>query len=192
MRRSVVALVVMASLVSVPAFAEQLDNYAAIKLGAYSPRAHFLLGDDFSRGFDGELALGRSFNRYLAGEVGVGYFKTTGTTGQVTVYPVTVTGKGIYPLGEVELYAGAGIGAYFAKAELNSQSYNDTAFGWHIRSGRDCLDRDRRFISDELLGPWVVAEDVCRRSFMPEVGDPVSCFVAHATTIVCGRVAQYA
>ncbi|MGZ8450361.1 MAG: outer membrane beta-barrel protein, partial [Candidatus Deferrimicrobiaceae bacterium] len=150
MRRPMVALFVMFSLVSVPAFAQRLDNYATVKLGAYSPRSHFLLGKDFSKGIDGELALGRYFNRYLAGEFGLGYFKTTSGSDQITVVPVTVTGKGILPLGEVELYAGAGIGAYFGKAELGSQSYNDTALGWHILTGVDFNVMPNLFLGAEI------------------------------------------
>jgi hypothetical protein len=93
MRRSMIALVAMASLVSVPAFAEQLENYGAVKLGIYSPRSYFSNGNDFSKGFDGELALGHYFHRHLAGEVGLGYFRTTAGSDQMTVIPVTVTGK---------------------------------------------------------------------------------------------------
>jgi len=90
MRRTMVALVVMFSLVSVPAFAERLDNYAAVKLGVYSPRSYFLKGEGFSNGFDGELAFGHYFIRNLAGEVGLGYFKTaTNGSDQITVYPLT-------------------------------------------------------------------------------------------------------
>jgi opacity protein-like surface antigen len=152
----------MVSLVSVPAYAERFDNYGTIKLGAYSPRSYFLLGGDFSKGFDGELALGRYFNRYLAGELGLGYFKTTAGSDQVTVYPVTVTGKGIVPLGEVELYAGAGIGMYFAKAELYSVSYNATAFGWHLLTGVTLNVMPNLFVGAEIkylhvkpsFGPW--------------------------------------
>jgi opacity protein-like surface antigen len=155
MRRLMVALVAMASLVSVPAFAERLDNYGTVKLGAYSPRSHFLRGNDFSKGIDGEVALGRYFNRYLAGEVGVGYFKTTSGSNQVTVVPATVTGKGIYPLGEVELYAGAGIGAYFAKADLFSQSYDDTAVGWHILTGVNFNVTPTLFLGAEIKYLWV-------------------------------------
>jgi opacity protein-like surface antigen len=154
MRRLMVALVAMASLVAVPAFAERLDNYTMVKLGAYSPRSHFLRGKDFSKSIDGEVALGRYFNRYLAGEVGVGYFKTTSESDQVTVVPVTVTGKGIYPLGEFELYAGAGIGAYFAKAELSSQSYNDTALGWHILTGVNFNVMPNLFLGAEIKYLW--------------------------------------
>ncbi|HEX2720543.1 MAG TPA: outer membrane beta-barrel protein, partial [Candidatus Deferrimicrobium sp.] len=63
---------------------------------------------------------------------------------------VTVTGKGIYPLGRVELYAGAGIGAYFAKAELGSQSYNDTALGWHILTGVNLNVMPNLFLGAEI------------------------------------------
>lgn len=161
MRRTTIALVVMVSLVSVPAFAERLDNYATGKLGVYSPRSHFLTSVDFSKGFDGELALGRYINRYLAGEFGLGYFKTTTKSNQITVYPLTVTGKGIYPLGGGELYAGAGIGAYFAKFEsdtgrtLGVQSNNDTALGWHILTGGTFNVMPNLFVGAEIKYLWV-------------------------------------
>ncbi|MGB7631604.1 MAG: outer membrane beta-barrel protein [Candidatus Deferrimicrobium sp.] len=155
MRRIMIALVVMVSLVSVPAFAARLDNYATVKLGAYSPRAHFLRGQYFSRGIDGEVAFGRYFNRHLAGEFGLGYFKTTTGSNQITVVPVTVTGKGILPLGKFELYAGAGIGEYFTKAELYSQSYNNAALGWHILAGVDFNVNPYLFLGVETKYLWV-------------------------------------
>jgi opacity protein-like surface antigen len=155
MRRPMIALVVMVSLVSVPAFAERLDNYATVKLGVFSPRSYFLEGEDFSKGFDGEVALGRNFNRYLAGEFGLGYFKTTSGSDQITAVPVTVTGKGILPLGDIELYAGAGIGPYFAKAELSSQSYNDTALGWNILAGVNINVMPNLFFGTEIKYLWV-------------------------------------
>jgi opacity protein-like surface antigen len=155
MRRTMVALVVMVSLVSVPAFAARLDNYATVKLGVYSPRSHFLRGNDFSRGIDGEVALGRNFNRYLAGEFGLGYLDTNSGNDQVTMVPVTVTGKGKVPLGDFELYAGAGIGAYFVKAELGSQSYNDTALGWHILTGVNFNVDPYFFLGVEIKYLWV-------------------------------------
>jgi len=161
MRRPMVALVAMLSLVSVPAFAERFDNYATVKLGVFSPRSHFLKGLDFSNGFHGECALGHYFNRYLAGEFGLGYFKTTTENDQITVVPFTVTGKGILPLGGGELYAGAGIGAYFAKAEsdtgrgLGFQSYNDTALGWQILTGGNFNVMPNMFVGAEIKYIWV-------------------------------------
>lgn len=161
MRRTMIALVVMVSLVSVPAFAERLDNYAMVKLGVYSLRSHFLMGSDFSKGFDGELALGRYFNRYLAGEFGLGYFKTTSESDQITVVPVTVTGKGILPLGRVELNAGAGIGGYFAKAESDTgrgfgfHSNNGTALGWHVLTGANFNVMPNIFAGVEIKYLWV-------------------------------------
>ena len=162
MRRLMVALVAMASLMPVPAIAGRLDNYAAVKLGAYSLRSHYLRGQDFSRGINGEVAVGRYFHRHLAGEFGLGYFKTTAGSNQITAIPVTVTGKGILPLGDFELYAGAGIGAYFAKGELYSQSYSDTALGWHVLTGVDINVTPILFVGGEIkylwaqpsFGPW--------------------------------------
>ena len=155
MRRTIVALVAMASLVSVPAFAEHLHNYGAIKLGVYSPRSYFLKGQDFSNGFDGELVLGHHFTPNLASEVGLGYFETTAGSDQVTVVPLTLTGKGILPLGNFELYAGAGIGAYFATSELGGVSYDDTALGWHVLTGVNFNVVPNLFFGVEIKYLWV-------------------------------------
>lgn len=155
MHRPMVALVAMLSMVAVPAFADRLDNYGAVKLGVYSPRSHFLRGQDFSNSIDGELALGHYFSPSLAGEFGLGYFRTSNGSNQITAYPVTVTGKGILPLGDLELYAGAGIGAYFAKAKLLSLSYDDTALGWHILAGFNLNVMQNLFLGAEMKYLWV-------------------------------------
>lgn len=155
MRRTIVALVAMATLVSVPAFAERTDNYGGIKLGVYSPRSHFLKGQDFGNGFDGELALGHYFTPNLASEVGLGYFETTSGSNEITVVPLTLTGKGILPLGKFELYAGAGIGAYIASSELYGISYSDTALGWHILTGVNFNVMRNLFFGVEIKYFWV-------------------------------------
>jgi len=87
MRRPMVALVVMFSLVAVPAFAERFDNYGKLKLGVYSPRSYNLKASGYGNGFGGEFAYGRYFTRYLAGEAGIGYFKTTNDIDEITVVP---------------------------------------------------------------------------------------------------------
>jgi outer membrane protein W len=163
MRRAILALSVVLCLFPVTAFAERPANYATAKLGAYFPASNDLEG--WNKGLNGELAFGHYFNPNMAGEVGIGYFTTkadfAGVTvlgaatesDKITVYPFTVTGKAILPFrgkpdpGGVfpsELYIGAGIGAYFAKAKSDifieslgraSDSDKDVAFGAHIVAG---------------------------------------------------------
>ena len=155
MRRTIVALVGMAILVSVPAFAEEFGNYGMVKLGVYSPRSYFLTGGGFSNAFDGEVALGHYFTPNVASEVGLGYFKTTHESDQITVVPLTLTGKGILPLDSAELYIGAGIGAYFASSELSTVSYNDTAVGWHVLAGGNFNVIPNLFLGAEIKYLWV-------------------------------------
>lgn len=73
----------------------------------------------------------------------------------MTLVPVTVTGKGILPLGDVELFAGAGIGAYFAKADLGSQSYDDTALGWNILAGVNFNVMPNLLFGTEIKYHWI-------------------------------------
>ena len=155
MRRTMVALVAMASLVSVPAFAEEIGNYAMVKLGVYSPRSYFLTGQDFGNAFDGEIAFGHYYTPNVAPEVGVGYFRTTAGSDHITVVPLTLTGKGIIEVSGGELYAGAGIGAYFASSELGGVSYNDTAFGWQLLTGGNFNVMPNMFLGAEIRYIWV-------------------------------------
>jgi len=158
-------------------------NYVALKLGAYFPQSNDL--ETWSNGFNGEIAFGRYFNPNMAGEVGIGYFKTeadfTGTTyygaatenDKITVLPLTVTGKAIIPLSgrddfrgasSSELYLGAGIGAYFAKGESDifiqslgsaSDTSNDVAFGAHVVVGGDFDVAPNIFLGVEMKYLWV-------------------------------------
>lgn len=146
MKKRIVAafVAVLVSFLSLPARAE-VPNYLEVKAGMYSPQSNDM--EDFDNGFAGELALGHYFTRNLAGEIGVGYFKSE-LSGAVLPFsgdvelssiPLTVTVKGVAPVDPVELYAGVGMGAYFNKAELQvlgfSDSSSDTSFGFHVVGG---------------------------------------------------------
>ncbi len=153
--KRIVALAAMLCLVSVPALAARPANYVVVKAGGYSPEDTDM--NEFSSGFNGELAIGHYFNPNVVGEIGVGYFETDASfsgfdpvlgayseSDEITVYPVTVTVKGVAPLPGGELYLGAGLGAYFSKARSDlfaaalgheSTSASDTAFGGHVVAG---------------------------------------------------------
>ncbi|HEY3490055.1 MAG TPA: outer membrane beta-barrel protein [Candidatus Deferrimicrobiaceae bacterium] len=148
--RLIVILSVACLSVLVGPVSAEIPNYAAIRGGFYSPQSHDL--DGFKTGFDGEAAIGHYFNRNLIGEVGVGYFKTdfngsdpfaSGNV-KISAIPVTVTVKAVLPLDSVELYGGAGMGAYFNELKYNaaiagvgsaSGSASDTSFGFHLVAG---------------------------------------------------------
>jgi opacity protein-like surface antigen len=108
-------------------------NYVVLKAGIYSPQSDDLR--DFGTGFNGEIAFGHYFNRFLAMEIGVGYFRTTaswsaavsgpgvtaGATADATinVIPITLSVKPTYRVQNLEMYALAGVGLYIAEAKVS-------------------------------------------------------------------------
>ncbi len=172
--KKIVALAAMLCLVSVPALAAQPANYIAVKAGGYSPEDTDM--SEFSSGFNGELAFGHYFNPNIVGEIGVGYFETDANisgfdpvlgafseSDEITVYPVTITVKGVAPLPGGELYIGAGLGAYFAEARSDlfiaalgheSQSASDTAFGGHVVAGGNFNITPKIFLGAEVKYLW--------------------------------------
>lgn len=137
------------TVLAVPAFAASPPNYVAIKLGAYLPQASDV--ENFDDSFYGELAFGHYFNPNIAAEFGVGYTKpgasvTEGTSSvdvDLTIVPITLGVKALYPLGNFEPFVEAGIGLYYAKVEASatipgatfSGSENDTALGFYLGAG---------------------------------------------------------
>jgi len=108
------------------------DNYFAIKAGIFTPTGDL---EDFDNAFQGEIAIGHNFNPNFGLEFGIGRFETDATYGyggydseignwsgsetdEVTVTPVTITARGIIPIDKLSLYAGAGVGLYFATGEV--------------------------------------------------------------------------
>lgn len=143
------------SFVPTLALGQEYQDYASLKLGIYSPQSDDL--EDFDKGFNGEVAFGHYLTKNFAAEFGLGYFQTdatftnTDTTlgsyvakNEITVIPITLTGKGIYPVGKLELFLAAGVGFYYAESEFDlsstvlgniSQTQYDTVFGYHIGLG---------------------------------------------------------
>lgn len=129
--------------------AENTSNYAVLKGGLYSPSKDFDVGAthfELDDGFVAEIALGHYFAPIFATELGVGYFEskaspavTPGDT-KFKVYPVTLTGKVLFPLGPIEPYGEFGIGGYITKAEVsgtfgNFSSSTKGVFGLHAGGG---------------------------------------------------------
>jgi hypothetical protein len=97
--------------------AQDRKNYIVLKGGTYT-FMDSLKDADLSTGFDGELAYGRYLLPNLILEGATGYFhdgvnKNYGN--DVRGIPVTLTAKGVYPLKDFDLFAGAGAGVYFTK-----------------------------------------------------------------------------
>lgn len=156
-----IALVVSAVVVLThrAAGAGPLGSYAELKGGIYSPSATFDFGNldlqttfdgDTKTGVAGEIAIGHYFLPTLALELGLGYFKGTGSyAGQTpadprrqvdfNVIPLILSAKAFIPVGpQVAPYGEAGIGAYFTKFNVtdNLNTFNgSTTFGLHAGAG---------------------------------------------------------
>jgi OOP family OmpA-OmpF porin len=136
---------------------EEKTDYFTIRGGIYSPESGDLEG--FDTGSAVEIAFGHYFNRNFALELGLGHLKTDAVfsgfdlsflgdfvaNDEITIMPLTLTAKGVYPLGEsLELYALAGGGLYFADSESSisssflgdlSRDDSDTPLGIHVGLG---------------------------------------------------------
>ena len=114
---------------------EEKKNYFTIKGGIYSPESDDLEG--FDTGSAVEIAFGHYFNRNFALELGLGYLDTDAESSGfdpillgnfrendgITIMPLTLTAKGVYPFGEnLELYALVGGGLYYADFESSISS----------------------------------------------------------------------
>jgi len=171
-----VLLTFLTLLVANPAIADPVVvpsyNYVVAKLGAYFPNSNDLNG--YSTGFSGEFAFGHYFNPYIAIELGVGYFETSGDVNVVTphsqyisnekleVVPLTASLKFIYPINiYVEPYIIGGIGAYFVDSHIDSYGHygglsdNETAFGGHLGGGINFNVAPNFFIGVECKYVWL-------------------------------------
>lgn len=156
--------------------AERSPSYVALKGGIYSPSKDFALKNldvettfdaDTKTGVDGEIAIGHYILPTLALELGVGYFKGTGTVPSdsvsarhqvdFNVVPVILSAKALIPAGPVDPYGEAGIGAYFTQVDVadNLNSFSGkTTFGIHAGGGVNVNVSESMFIGAEGRYVW--------------------------------------
>jgi opacity protein-like surface antigen len=141
-----VALVGIAPSVSL---AENPSNYVVLKGGIYSPSKNFNLNNinvDNKTGVDGEIAIGHYFLPMFATELGGGYFESKGSPAalpgetKLKVVPVTLTAKGLLPMGMIEPYGEFGVGVYMMKLDVSGDFGNFSGsskgvFGLHAGAG---------------------------------------------------------
>jgi len=149
------------------------DFYFSAKGGAFFPSAPKSSRSP-KTGYNHEIAIGAKMHPNLALEVGGGNYasdrieswrQTSGTTPggdrSVSVIPVTITLKGILPLGMVDLFAGGGGGYYYAtlKSKLYSTiiETNADATGYHFVGGFDVNLTDSTAIGAEIKQVYVRA-----------------------------------
>jgi opacity protein-like surface antigen len=156
MRRIGVLVALLAAVGVVTAIpASAAENYAMVKGGFYTPNSHDL--KDFASGFHGEAALGLGVAPNLAGEVGVGYFRTEHSGAKVSAVPFTATAKALLPLDAVQLYAGAGLGVYPSTLDRGGDTSTSTAFGYHVLMGGQADVTKNVFVGGEFKYLWATA-----------------------------------
>jgi opacity protein-like surface antigen len=155
---------------------ERSASYLAFKGGIYSPSNAFTLDNldldttfdgDTKTGVNGEIAVGHYVFPTLALELGAGYFKGTGTVPSdsvsarhqvdIDVFPVIVSAKALIPMGPVDPYGEAGIGADFTKLDVsgNRNDFGATAtFGIHAGGGVNVNVSPTMFIGAEGRYVW--------------------------------------
>jgi opacity protein-like surface antigen len=169
-----VALAVGIVAASVPASAQY---YAGARGSVFLPNDRVDGLSDFDTGWGLEAFAGLPIGPNFGIEAGVGYCRTEWSdSGEaikeqsiVSAVPLTLTAKGYVPVGTLgRVYAGAGIGAYFAKAEIEgswkeegieiaaSDSSNDTAFGYHVVFGGEFAINPRLSLDAQVK--WFRAE----------------------------------
>lgn len=165
--------------IAVPAgAATRSASYVALKAGVYSPSSSFTIANldiqttfdaDTKTGFDGEIAVGHYLLPTLAVELGVGYFRGTGTIPadganpahqvDIGVVPVIASVKALIPVGLLDPYGEAGIGSYFTSLDV-SDNRNEigatTTFGMHVGGGLNINVAPNMFLGAE--GRYVWAE----------------------------------
>ncbi len=162
---------------STVADAQPLPNYVALKGGVYSPSSSFTFSNldlettfdgDTETGVAGEIAIGRFVLPTLALELGVGYFKGSGSflatpptaprhEVDFNVIPILLTAKAFIPAGAVNPYGEIGIGGYFTSVDVteNANSFSgDVTFGLHAGAGLNINITERVFIGFEGRYVW--------------------------------------
>lgn len=164
------------------------DSYVSVKGGLFLPNSDMPGLKNFKKGYNFELAVGAKIHPNIAIEAAAGYYQTEikdnfvdtyydyyndayyTTTPTVSAIPVTLTIKGIIPLGKVDLFAGAGAGYYYTMLENKvkdldgavlgnlDETYNASAFGYHFVGGVDFNITDSVAIGAEIKQVYVKPE----------------------------------
>jgi opacity protein-like surface antigen len=154
------------------------SNYTVIKAGVYSPSESYDLQNfnggstthvDTKTGFVGEIAFGHYFLPEFGIELGVGYFESNGSPAaepgstKLKVVPLLASAKVFLPIGMIEPYAEAGIGAYITDLEVsgNLGSFSGSTkvtYGVHAGVGLNFNLTDTFFLGAEGRYIWAKPE----------------------------------
>ncbi len=153
---------------------QKYPDYTELKGGYYYPSERIHLnefsGTDFDKkkGFEGEIAFGHRYGPVLGTEFGIGYFHDSRFprigAGRTTLeaVPVLLSAKLFLPLGPIEPYAEAGVGAYFTRFEIESAAgparFREVDFGPHAGVGVNINFTDKIYLGVEGRYIWVRPE----------------------------------
>ncbi len=170
----------------------QYKNYGMIKTGVFVPTGD-LDDADYDADFNLAVVYGRYFGNYLVLEGAVDFYASdkdfdgyTSSTGYyevdnlIGISALSVSIKGVIPLGEASFYCGAGIGIYFAdlSTEVETSTFGDfdgddeydSVFGCHIVAGGNYNITQRIFIGLEGIYRWTGEVDIDDRVATIPVG----------------------
>lgn len=117
-------------------------NYGVLKLGYFLPNNDEEGLKDYKKTWDVELGYGYLFTKNVALEVGGTYLTTKydkdNVDAKMTTYSIPVTAKFIYPVTkDIDVFAGAGVGYYFASLEAGDETERGKGWGYHAVAGAD-------------------------------------------------------
>lgn len=153
--RFLLSCLLVACAASGAAAAEVGSGYLSVKGGSYLPNGKSGSLKSFDTGYNAEVAVGYRAEKYAAIEIGTGIFSSSSTvsnadaSSKMSLYgiPVTATAKAILDLEKLDLFAGAGLGYYFAFVDNDvsftqgpapvHESSHGSALGYHLVLGGD-------------------------------------------------------
>ncbi|MEW6670758.1 MAG: outer membrane beta-barrel protein [Thermodesulfobacteriota bacterium] len=160
------------------------SNYARLSSGFYQPTSD-LDKAGYDSGGDLAIAFGRYFGKHLVLEGGLGFLYTERDVvgnvpvagfyvedDSVSVLSITLTAKGVYPIGRFELYGGGGIGGYIVSLYADVTSANlgnvdtddsDTVLGFHAVGGFNFKITERFLLGAEVKYLWTDDVDISKQ-----------------------------
>jgi len=174
---------VLLALGSASAVEAASGTYVALKGGLFLPNGQggsVASSEDgfssFSTGYNVEVAAGFRPESYAALELGSGYYATSLDVANLQIpsatridayaVPITLTAKGILPLGELEFFAGAGLGYWFGQLHFKNagivggaaqvKDVNAGALGYQVLGGADY--RVSEAVNLGVEAKWVFAK----------------------------------
>ncbi len=129
----VVMLGVMVAVI--PASAEELNSYAVLKGGYFSPTSGGVQNTSMNGNTYWELAGGVDILRFFGAELGVGYLQTQNSKMDVYAIPLLLSGKVQFPILFFVPYLKAGVGYYYVNGNSRTGQGSDSTWTLGYQGG---------------------------------------------------------